>query len=259
MTTSQPTPSQGQPLPAVLTDFDDTAAVQNVAEMLLEQFGDPAWKQVRQRFRGGEISLMEYQEIAFRQIRADRITMQEYVKASACLRPHFGALWEHCQAQGIPLAVVSQGLDFYIQALLDKEGFPQVPVYSVNTRFTSQGITYQYRHAHPGQERLGNSKGLVVDSYRRRGRYVIYIGDGRSDFEAAERADMVFAHKVLAEECTRKQIPFRPFGDFGDVLAAVKEFAPQNAGASAKPWRRAARLRPRESRAFAAYHEEGAP
>ena len=76
--------------PAVLTDFDDTAAVQNVAELLLNQFGDPSWKDVRQRFRDGHMSLKEYQEITFRNIQADRATMQSYVKGHANLRPCFG-------------------------------------------------------------------------------------------------------------------------------------------------------------------------
>ncbi len=243
--------------PAVLTDFDDTAAVQNVAEMLLERFGHPSWKQVRQRFRAGEVTLKEYQETAFRQVQAGRATMQAFVQENASLRPHFGALWQYCLAQGVPMAVVSQGLDFYIQALLDKEGFPLVPVYSVNTRFTRQGITYQYRHAHPGQEHLGNSKGLVVDRYRQQGHYVIYIGDGRSDFEAAQRADLVFAHKVLAEECQRQQIPFRPFQDFGSVLAAVRKFRSSGASAGAATEKKAPRRRPRETREFGSAHEEG--
>ncbi len=245
------------PSPAVLTDFDDTAAVQNVAEMLLERFGDPSWKQVRQRFRAGEVTLKEYQEIAFRQIQADRAAMQAFVQENASLRPHFGALWDYCQIQGVPLAVVSQGLDFYIKALLDKEGFPKVPVYSVNTRFTRRGITYLYRHAHPGQKHLGNSKGLVVDQYRQQGHYVIYIGDGRSDFEAAERADLVFAHKVLAEECRRKQIPFQPFQDFGSVLAALRKFRSNVENTAPATGSQIRRGRPRETREFGSMHEEG--
>jgi 2-hydroxy-3-keto-5-methylthiopentenyl-1-phosphate phosphatase len=49
------------------------------------------------------------------------------------------------------------------------------------------------------------------------------VGDGRSDFEAAVEADQVFAHSVLAEECQRQGIPFRPFRDFGDVLSVLQE------------------------------------
>ena len=211
------------PRPAVLTDFDDTAAVQNVAEMLLTRFGDSTWQDVRRRFRNGEITLNQYQEITFRNIQADRPTMQDYVKQNASLRPYFKEMWGYCQDRQVPLAVVSQGLDFYIEALLEKEGCGRVPVHAVNTRFTPQGINYEYRYALPGKEHLGNSKGVVVDSYRDQGHYIVYIGDGQSDFEPATKADLVFAHRALADECKRQEIPFRPFTDFGDVLQAVEE------------------------------------
>jgi 2-hydroxy-3-keto-5-methylthiopentenyl-1-phosphate phosphatase len=145
------------------------------------------------------------------------------VKQSASLRPYFKDMWRYCQDRQVPLAVVSQGLDFYIEALLEKEGCGSVPVHAVNTWFDAQGINYEYRYAVPGKEELGNSKGVVVDSYRNQGHYVVYVGDGMSDFEAAARADLVFAHRVLADECERKEIPFHPFTDFCGVLEAVKE------------------------------------
>ncbi len=209
--------------PAVLTDFDDTAAVENVAELLLNRFGDPSWHDVRRRFRDHELTLNEYQEIAFRGIVADRATMQDYVKRNAHLRPYFGELWKFCQDQGVPMAVVSQGLDFYIEALLEGNGFTNVPIYAVNTHFSAGGISYEYRYPRPGQERLGNSKGVVVERFREQGHYVVYIGDGMSDFEAADKADLLFAHRTLAEECTRSGIPFRPFEDFQGVLTALQE------------------------------------
>ena len=210
--------------PAVLVDFDDTAADQNVAELLLKRFGDATWQNVRERLRSKELTLNEYQEIVFGRIQASRATMQDYVKQNAQLRPFFGDLWLYCCSHDIPMAIVSHGLDFYIEALLERDGFPQVPVYAVNTRFTSQGISYEHRHARPGQENQGISKGLVVDRYRERGHFIFYAGDGPSDFEAASRADVLFAHRTLAEECTRKNIPFQPFTDFHDMLLALREY-----------------------------------
>lgn len=209
--------------PAVLCDFDDTAAYQNVAELLLDRFGAPGWHDIRQRFRDGELTFKDYQEMTFRTVQVGRTTMQSYVKENARLRPYFGALWRHCQEHGIPMAIVSVGLDFYIQALLDQEGLSDIPVYSVDTKFTSSGIDYQYRYTRPEEVHLGISKAMVVDSYREKGHHVIFIGDGRSDFGAAARADIVFAHSVLAQECERQQIPYRPFTDFGDVLRALRE------------------------------------
>ena len=214
----------GRLVPAVLIDFDDTAAAQNVAEMLLHRFGDPTWQEVRQQFRAGELTLKEYQEVTFTNIQASRSAMQSYVKENANLRPYFRELWLHCQERNVPMAIVSQGLDFYIQALLEQEGFSQVPVYAVETSFSPEGITFHYRFAHPGEEHLGNSKGLVVDRYKKSGHHVVFVGDGRSDFEAAVEADLVFAHSILAEECRRQGIPYRPFGDFGDVLSALQQY-----------------------------------
>ncbi len=210
-------------LPAILTDFDDTAAVQNVAEMLLNRFGDASWQKVRARFRAGELSLKDYQEITFNSIQADRDDMMSFVAGNAALRPRFAELRDYCRQNNCPLAVVSLGLDFYIQALLDKEGVGEVPAYCVNTRFTGQGIRYYYHHAYPEKPAEGNSKGLIVERFRQLGYHVIYVGDGRSDLEGAEKADTVFAHSYLAEECRRQGLAFHPFTDFGDVLAAARE------------------------------------
>ena len=212
-------------VPAVLTDFDDTAAVQNVAELLLTRFGDPTWTSVRQQFRDGELDLKEYQEITFRNIRADRPTMRAYVREQATLRPYFRELWGLCHRHGFPMAVVSQGLDFYISALLERDGVAEIPIYSVSTQFNAGKISYEYRFPYPGQEDKGNSKAVIVEGFRSRGHYVIYAGDGQSDLEAARQADMVFAHRTLARLCDEEGIAYTPFEDFKGLLLAVWEFA----------------------------------
>jgi len=217
--------ASGRPLPAVLTDFDDTAAAQNVAEMLLNRFGAPDWRDVRLRFRDGQINLKEYQEITFRNIRADRATMQSYVKEHANLRPFFRELWGFCQTNNIPMAVVSQGLDFYIEAVLERAGISRVPIYAVNTEFKAGNISYHYKHTYPGKGCQGNTKGFVVESFQERGCYVFFAGDGQSDLEAARKADVTFAHRTLAHLCDEESIPYQPFEDFRGMLLAVRKYA----------------------------------
>jgi 2,3-diketo-5-methylthio-1-phosphopentane phosphatase len=225
MKTTDANSASGRPHPAVLTDFDDTAAVQNVAELLLNRFGDPDWKDVRQSFRDGHIDLKEYQEITFRNIRADRATMQSYVKENANLRPYFRELWGFCQSNRIPMAVVSQGLDFYIEALLEREGVGLVPVYAVDTEFHDGEISYHYNHTYPGKESQGNSKGFVVESFQNRGCHVFFAGDGRSDLEAARVADVIFARSSLATFCDGEGIAYQSFNDFGGMLVSVQQFS----------------------------------
>ena len=225
MKTTDANSVNGRPHPVVLTDFDDTAAAQNVAEMLLNQFGDPDWKDVRQRFRDGHISLKESQENTFRNIQADRATMQAYVKDHANLRPFFRELWGFCQSNDIPMAVVSQGLDFYIEAVLEREIEGRVPIYAVNTTFEDGKIAYHYNHTAPGKEINGNSKGFVVQSFQDNGSYVFFAGDGHSDLEAARVADVTFAHRGLATFCDNEKIPYEPFSDFKGMLVAVRNYS----------------------------------
>ena len=212
--------------PAVLTDYDDTAAVQNVAELLLGRFGAPDWPAVRERFRNGELSLKDYQEITFRDIRATKAEMQDFVGANAEFRPGFGALAGFCRRRGIPLAIVSQGLDFYIQPLVDAAGESDIPIYAVTARFGADGriAGYGYDFPYPDAPERGNSKALIVQRYRQQGRYVFYAGDGRSDFEAGAVADAVFAHRQMAEMCAAAGIAYTEFNDFFPVLAAVRDY-----------------------------------
>lgn len=215
----------GRRPPAVLVDFDDTAAVQNVAELLLHRFGHPTWTDVRERFRRGELSLKEYQEIVFLAVSADRNSMQDYVREQACFRDHFGALWSFCRERDIPMCIVSQGLDFYVQALLDGDGHSGMPVHAVRVGFDGRGRVagYSYDFTYPDAPERGNSKAVMVRRFQERGHHVFFVGDGRSDFEAGEIADTVFAHRQMAEMCDEAGIPFTQFTDFGPVLEAVRK------------------------------------
>ena len=215
---------------AVLVDFDDTAAVQNVAELLLNRFGDPTWTDVRERFRQGELSLKDYQEITFRQMSADKATMQAYVRDHACFRDHFAELAAYCAAHSIPMCILSQGLDFYIQALLDDAGYSSIPVHAVRAEFDESGgriVGYAYDFAYPDAPELGNSKALMVRRFQEHGYHVFFAGDGRSDFEAGEVAETVFAHRQMAQMCDDAGVPYTPFTDFGPVMDALRCYLAQ--------------------------------
>ena len=80
------------------------------------------------------------------------------------------------------------------------------------------------RNSKPTKENQGNSKGLVVEQHQAQGYHVFYAGDGMSDFEAATRVDVLYAHRTLATECERTNIPFHPFTDFQHMLHAVQEY-----------------------------------
>ena len=207
---------------AFLTDFDDTAAVQNVAEMLLEEFGESSWKDVRSRFRQGELTLKTYQELVFAEIRTHALEMGEYAYKHVDLREGFKEVNQYCQEKNIPIAVVSLGLDLYIKPVLEGNGYGDIPVHCVETFYENGKLCYMYKNIKPGYEAEGNSKGLVVNSFKEKGYKVVYAGDGRSDFEAAREADVIVARSILIDECEAHNIKYSPFENFYDVLNILK-------------------------------------
>ena len=230
-------PGRQAALPAVLCDFDDTTAVENVAELLLEHFSeDSTWRELRRQSRDRTIGLKEYQERAFGSTNASKEAMQDIVKAKATLRPGFKELWAYCKARDIPLGIVTVGLDFYVDALLEREGLEDVPRYAVKTNFTPHGIVYEYIHTWDGSgaspaevcRQWGNCKCSVLGKYRKRGHTVFYVGDGRSDYCPASIADHVFARSHLARLCSENRVPFTEFRDFRDVIQGLEKWTVQH-------------------------------
>ena len=206
-----------------LVDFDETAAEQNVAELLLHRFGNGGWEELREGFRQGLISLQEYQETAFRQVKASPQEMGQYAAEHANLRTGFLDLLRYCELNDKQMVIVTYGLDFYVQALLHRHGIADaVQLFSVGTRLTGRGLDFLYPYANPACAGWGNCKCRVLERFRTQGAGIVYIGDGRSDFCPAAKADAVFARGPLLDHCRERGIPHRGFEDFHVVLAAVE-------------------------------------
>lgn len=216
---------------AVLVDFDDTAAEQNVAELLLTAFCRGNWRSLRDEFRAGRISLREYQEQAFAQVPFSPETMARFVQEHVCLRPGFVELARYCHKWRIPIAIVTNGLEFYVKALLERYSLtPLVEVYAVQTHFTPQGPTYAYPWAAPYCWEWGNCKCRVLDHFRQKGYRIAYVGDSQaSDLCPAARADLLFAHRSLLDYCLQSGIPAYALRDFTDVLETLKALSSQEA------------------------------
>ena len=226
---------------AVLCDFDDTTAVENVAEVLLTGFSsNGVWEDLRRRSREKLIPFKEYQERAFLNAPATKDAMQALVKQKATLRPYFKDLWRFTQAKGIPMAIVTVGLDFYVEALLEREGLEEVPRYTVKTSFTSDGIEFEYPYPWDSSggsseeecRRWGNCKCSVLNRFKLGGYRILYVGDGRSDFCPASISDHVYARSQLADLCQEQGLPYTKFNDFQDVLTGLKDLLQVPPGAN---------------------------
>ncbi|MEX2599381.1 MAG: MtnX-like HAD-IB family phosphatase [Dehalococcoidia bacterium] len=231
-----PTPARSaatSPAPTlILCDFDDTAADRNVATLLLDRFR-PAdaihdWRHIRRQFHDGHISLAEYQERSFAPVSTPLHDQAAHVRKAARLRPGFRELAAYCAQHSIVIAIVSHGLDFYVQALLEGAGLTNVSYFAVRTGLENGSMTFHYDFARRECDWWpGNCKCSVLRQYTDAGYYTIYAGDGSSDICPAQRADFVFARDTLLRFCQERGIPHQQLDDFHVVLDYLKNMTPR--------------------------------
>ncbi len=207
---------------AVLCDFDDTISQENVAHLILDRFSDVPWRELRRRYLEGALPSHEYFERPFTRIQATRSEMQAYVREKGHIRDGFAEMARYCRQRGIELAVITLGLDFYVQALLEQQGLEWLPVYAVGTRFTEDGIQFDFPYGDKECPSWGICKCSVVERYHQKGHRVIYIGDGRNDLCPAKRADIVFARGELLELCRQEGLACQELRAFADVIAELE-------------------------------------
>ncbi len=209
-------------------DFDETAATANVARLLLDRFISSGGEELETALRRlAETTFRDYQEQAFNAVDASVAEMAEYVKLNASLRPGFRELVDACSASGHDLKVVSAGLDFYIQALLDAGGLGHIPIVAVSAHEKgAPGGPFRYDYPRSRADcdpAWGVCKCAALDDARAAGMQTVFVGDGpRGDACAAARADFVFARGRLLRYCRRNRIPATPFEHFGPVVDFVK-------------------------------------
>lgn len=215
------------PRVVVLVDFDGTAAAQNVAETLLERYGGGDWKRHRESFRKGGMTLREYQERSFNEVEATLAEMGEGLKGLCWPREGFEEFIHFCETNDIQMFIVTNGLSFYVDSVLEHAGLERVPSIAVAVEGEPGQLRYTYPYDTPACWEWGNCKCRVVEEFGDGGAAkTVMVGDGWSDYCAARRADAAFARATMRDHCDANGVAYIPFEDFRDVLAAFRDGIP---------------------------------
>jgi len=206
----------------VFVDFDGTISLEDTTDVVLERFADPSWQKVEAEWLAGRIGSRECMR---RQVELIRATPEEL--DALCddipLDPQFPDLVALCRDHAIPVTVVSDGLDRTIGRMLARLG-TDVPllanrlIYRGDRRWSLE-FPYSSDACLSG---AGNCKCLALEAGADTLR--ILIGDGRSDFCAAEDADLVLAKAALAEHCQATGAPFIVFGNFAGATPLLADW-----------------------------------
>ncbi|MDK4727746.1 MtnX-like HAD-IB family phosphatase [Rhizobium phaseoli] len=210
----------------VFSDFDGTISIQDVTDVVLSCFAEPEWEDIEQQWKDGLIGSAECMRRQIALIRASRREL-DAILGTVAIDPGFPAFRDYCRVNGLPLTIVSDGVDYFIRHVLRQNGITDLPVVA-NLLHCSivNGLESYTLAAAPNSAGCSSGSGVckcrVVSGMEPQ----IYIGDGRSDFCVAGRADLVFAKDKLADYCSDKNIPFIAFDDFADLLSRMKAVIP---------------------------------
>ena len=205
-------------------DFDGTITEDDVSFLIYDVFGDKEdWRRCLEQYRAGTLTVNDFNKRAFSCVHAGKAELLKLVLKSGrvAIKPGFSELVDYCTGIGIEFTIVSNGLDFYIEAILDDLGLSQVPYYSATSRFENGCIDVDYIGP-KGDKMETGFKEAYAELFLGQGYRVFYIGNGFSDYPAASRCQHIFATSELVECCERNGAAYTPFTDLNDVVSGLK-------------------------------------
>ena len=203
-------------------DFDGTLTEEDVGFMLLQLYGNGYWKKLLEDYKAQRISVDEFNTAVFAMIRADRQTLVDAARKNAVVRAGLKELVSYCRQKDYRLVIVSNGLEFYIQTILEDMGLAELEFHAAKTEFHPDGLKVKYIGL-DGRRSEDGLKEAYIKSYRNEGYRVIYLGDGDSDIYAARHAHQVIARDYLLSYCSEHGINAVPFEDLHDVIKILEK------------------------------------
>jgi 2-hydroxy-3-keto-5-methylthiopentenyl-1-phosphate phosphatase len=213
--------STGAMKTVVQCDFDGTITQEDQSFLLLDTFAKGNWRQWLTEYREGKISVSQFNIKAFAMVKEDKQTLLDFITDKVKIRTGFSELLTYCHSNGFQFIIVSNGLDFYIDAILKHIGLRNIKVFAAQAHFGSGGIEVKYMGLNKF-DLENNFKEAFVRSFLADGYRVIYVGNGLSDISPAKQSHHIFARDELLAYCKEASLNCTPFIDLNDVVRGLE-------------------------------------
>ncbi|CCK71581.1 putative phosphoric monoester hydrolase KNAG_0H01660 [Huiozyma naganishii CBS 8797] len=217
----------------IFTDFDGTVTWQDSNDYLTdtEGFGKEERLRIFEGVLDGTTTFRDGFERMINSIKTPLPENLQILEKHIQLDPGFKKTFEWAQENGVPLIVVSSGMNPIIKHLLTsmvgEDSIDKIDIIANDVELDAdQKMKIIYRDDTP----FGHDKSQSINKYKaefekdlkdneERPVY-FYCGDGISDLSAAKECDLLFAKrgKDLVTFCRRQNVPYHEFDTFSDIL-----------------------------------------
>ncbi len=208
----------------VQCDFDGTITVGDVSFQILDEFTGNSWRDLLKEYMQGKMSVNRFNATVFSKVKADKVTLDGFVRENAVIRPGLPELLETCRELGFRFVIVSNGMMFYIDAILNMLGLNELEFVAARANFKTDGIEAWYE-APDGTPIEDGFKEAYTRDFLKQGYRVIYIGNGSSDFPPARMCSHIFSIDNLTASCKAAGVAHTPFTDLHQVAKGLKTLA----------------------------------
>lgn len=205
---------------SIFCDFDGTVAKQDVGDLLIENFGAPGCRELEAKYIKQEISARDCLIYYYETMQATTEEIIQYIDENVELDETFLAFYKYCRRNEYPIYILSGGMDFYIEFVLDKYKI-DLPYYA-NKYLDKEEVITEYPYFNEQCGMCGHCKRNSLKRLKDEGDYTVYVGDGYTDRCVSEAVDLLFAKDKLAEYCQQNNIDYVAYNSFAEVLEVVK-------------------------------------
>lgn len=209
----------------IFVDFDGTITNQDIGDSIFTKFGD--WEKVNPVINdllNDRISSRDCWDLLCSSTPSiDKAELDSFID-SLIIDPTFHSLVEYCKDRDIQLIVLSDGFDYYIERIFNRENLKDLKYYANNLSLDESGkLIPGYPFYNPDFPTSANCKRDHILDNSSDDDYTFYIGDGNSDKESAQYCDYIFAKDGLLKFCEKERISFSPFKNFNDVIKKIDD------------------------------------
>jgi len=213
----------------IFVDFDGTITRNDVGNEFFLRFGGSVCEGLVAQYHRGEITAQECFRREAAAIGAIVPAELDGFLAGQEIDPAFPRFVEFCRIRGIDLTVVSDGLDYYINAILGTHGIKGLTVFSNVLELgapDAEGrapITLRFPNTDAECGVCASCKRNVMLTRAGDDDILVYVGEGFSDRCPAGYADVVFAKDALQAYCQQENISYFLYASFDDVMKRMME------------------------------------
>ena len=208
----------------IFVDFDGTITKTDVGEAMFIQFGDEAEaNNIIQRWINKEITSTQTWQLLCKTITDFNQEAFDRFLDSMDIDQSFKVFVDYCKDNGFEMSILSDGLDYYINRILERENLDYIKKFTNRVDFIDNNLIPAFDYTDEECDKCANCKRNHIISSSSDSDYTIYIGDGWSDTCPAQYCDFIFAKNSLLKFCEENRISYFPFKDFDDVMPRIED------------------------------------